>query len=225
MCGSAVVENKKFKAKGILLDLDGTIVDSEEAYKEAITIAFKKMGQTIADAEIVTEIPKRLEQNLPIEEILKGIDATQFLDIYLVAYYQATITKTKLFPKVSETLKKLSEKAKLALITMRYVPKEAVISELEKLGIAEYFQSVVTAVNTKAPKPSPEALTKCATQLNVEMSECIVVGDSVADVRAGKNAGVKTVAVLSGIFSRKELEKEKPDLILESVSQLPDFLE
>jgi HAD superfamily hydrolase (TIGR01509 family) len=225
MCGSAVVENKKFKAKGILLDLDGTIVDSKEAYKEAITTAFKKMGQTIADAEIVTEIPKRLEQNLPIEEILKGIDATQFLDIYLVAYYQATITKTKLFPKVSETLKKLSEKAKLALITMRYVPKEAVISELEKLGIAEYFQSVVTAVNTKAPKPSPEALTKCATQLNVEMSECIVVGDSVADVRAGKNAGVKTVAVLSGIFSRKELEKEKPDLILESVSQLPDFLE
>jgi phosphoglycolate phosphatase-like HAD superfamily hydrolase len=51
------------------------------------------------------------------------------------------------------------------------------------------------------------------------------VGDSVADVKAGKNAGAKTVAVLSGIFSHKELEREKPDLILENINQLPDFLE
>jgi len=219
------MENKKLKAKGILLDLDGTIVDSKEAYREAITTAFRKMGQTIADEKIVMEIPKRLEQNLSIEEILKITDARRFLSIYLGAYYQATITKAKPFPNVSETLKKLSEKAKLALITMRYVPKEAVINELEKFGIAEYFQSIITAVDTDAPKPSPEALIKCAMQLDVEMCECIVVGDSVVDVRAGKNAGIKTVAVLSGIFSRKELQKEKPDLILESVSQLPDFLE
>jgi phosphoglycolate phosphatase-like HAD superfamily hydrolase len=53
----------------------------------------------------------------------------------------------------------------------------------------------------------------------------VVVGDSVVDIRAGKNAGAKTVAVLSGIFSREELEKEKPDLILESVKELPDFIE
>jgi phosphoglycolate phosphatase len=57
------------------------------------------------------------------------------------------------------------------------------------------------------------------------MCECVVVGDSVADIKAGKNAGAKTVAVLSGIFSREELEREKPDLILESVNKLPDFLE
>jgi phosphoglycolate phosphatase-like HAD superfamily hydrolase len=45
------------------------------------------------------------------------------------------------------------------------------------------------------------------------------------DVRAGKNAGAQTVAVLSGIFSLKELERANPDLILESVKKLPDFLE
>jgi phosphoglycolate phosphatase-like HAD superfamily hydrolase len=57
------------------------------------------------------------------------------------------------------------------------------------------------------------------------MCECVVVGDSVADIKAGKNAGIKTVAVLSGIFSREELESEKPDLIIENVNKLPDFLE
>jgi phosphoglycolate phosphatase-like HAD superfamily hydrolase len=61
--------------------------------------------------------------------------------------------------------------------------------------------------------------------MDVEMCDCAIVGDSVADIRAGKNAGIKTVAVLSGIFSRRELERENPDLILENVNQLPDFIE
>jgi len=213
------------KAKGILLDLDGTIVDSKEAYLEAVKTAFKTMGQRIVDAKIVTEIPKRLEQNLPIKDLLKGIDVQKFLDVYINTYYQNTSTKTKPVPKISDTLERLSKKAKLALTTMRYVPKEKVSKELEKFGLARYFQYIVTALDTHDPKPSPEALIRCAKQFDIQMCECVVVGDSVVDIKAGKNAGAKTVAVLSGIFSREELEREKPDLILESVKKLPDFLE
>jgi HAD superfamily hydrolase (TIGR01549 family) len=219
------MENTRLKVKGILLDLDGTIVDSKGAYLEAVKTAFKTVGQRMVNAKIVTEIPKRLEQNLPIKDLLKGIDVQKFLDAYLNAYYQNTSTKTKPIPKVSDTLKKLSKKAKLALVTMRYVPKENVIKELEKFGLAKYFQYVITALDTRNSKPSPEALIKCAKHLDIQMCECVVVGDSVADVKAGKNAGVKTVAVLTGIFSREELESEKPDLILENVNKLPDFLE
>jgi HAD superfamily hydrolase (TIGR01509 family) len=219
------MEKAKLKAKGILLDLDGTVVDAREAYLEAVKTAFKTIGQMIVDVKIVTEIPKRIEQNLPIDDLLEGMDVQRFLDVYLKAYSQATSTKTKPMPQISETLEKLSEKAKLALITMRYVPKETVTKELERFGLAKYFQHIITALDTHNPKPSPEALVKSAKQLDIEMCECIVVGDSVADVKAGKTAGIKTVAVLSGIFSREELEREKPDLILESVNQLPDFVE
>jgi phosphoglycolate phosphatase-like HAD superfamily hydrolase len=52
----------------------------------------------------------------------------------------------------------------------------------------------------------------------------VTVGDSVIDIRAGKKAGAKTAAVLSGIFSLDELERENPDLILENVNKLPAFL-
>jgi len=219
------MEKPMLKVKGILLDLDGTIVDSKEAYLEAVKAAFKMMGQRMVDAKIATEIPKRLEQNLPIKDLLKGIDIQKFLDIYLNAYYQATSSTTKPIPKVLDTLEKLSKKAKLALTTMRYVPKEEVINELKKFGLAKYFQYVITALDTRDPKPSPEALIKCAKQFDIQMCECMVVGDSIVDIKAGKNAGAKTVAVLSGIFSREELENEKPDLIIESVNKLPDFLE
>ncbi len=215
----------KLRVKGILLDLDGTIVDSKEAYLEAARIAFAAMGQKIVDTKIVREIPRRLEQSLPINDIVKEIDVQKFLEKYLKAYYQATAIKTKPIPNISDTVKKLSEKAKLALITMRYVPKKEIIEELEKFDLAKYFQYVITALDTHDPKPSPEALIKCAEQLGIQTSECAVVGDSVTDIKAGKNAGAKTVAVLSGIFSREELEREKPDLILENINQLPDFLE
>jgi len=213
------------KVKGILLDLDGTIVDSREAYQEAIDIAFAATGQKMVDAKIAIEIPKKLEQNLPINDIVKGVDVQKFLEAYLKAYYQATAAKTKPMPNISDALNKLSKKARLALITMRYVPKKKIIDELERFGIAKRFQYVITALDTRNPKPAPEAIIKCASQLGILTCECAVVGDSVADIRAGKKAGAKTVAVLSGIFTREELEREKPDLILKSINQLPDFIE
>lgn len=219
------LEKIKLKVKGILLDLDGTIVDSRKAYLEAAKAAFAAIGRKTVDTKIAMEVPRRLEQNLSISNIIKGRDSQKFLDVYLKAYYQVTSLKAKPMPNVSETLKKLSQKTKLALITMRYVPKEKVIKELQKFGLAEYFQLVITALDTQYPKPSPEALIKCAKRLGIQVSQCAVVGDSVADTRAGKTAGMKTIAVLSGIFTKEELEKEKPDLILKSINELPDFLE
>jgi len=219
------MEKPKLKVKGVILDLDGTIVDSREAYVEAAKAAFAAIGQEKVDIKIATEIPRRLEQNRSIHNMIKGIDMQKFLDAYLKSYYKVTATKTKPMPNVSETLKKLSQKAKLALMTMRHVPKEKVIKELQKFDLAKHFQLVTTALDTSQPKPSPEALIKCARQLGLQISECAVVGDSVVDVRAGRNVGAKTVAVLSGIFTREELEMEKPYLILESINGLPDFLE
>jgi HAD superfamily hydrolase (TIGR01509 family) len=219
------MEKPKLKVKGIILDLDGTIVDSREAYIEAAKAASAATGQEKVDIKIAMEIPRRLEQNLSTNNMINGINAKKFLDTYLKSYYKVTVTKTKPIPNVSETLKKLSRKMKLALITMRHVPKEKVIKELENFGLAKYFQLVVTALETSQPKPSPEALIRCVKQLGIRISECAVVGDSVADVRTGRNVGAKTVVVLSGIFTREELEMEKPHLILKSINELPDFLE
>jgi HAD superfamily hydrolase (TIGR01509 family) len=213
----------KLKVKGILFDLDGTIVDSREAYIEAARTAFKAMQQNPPEAQTALEIPKRLEQNLPINDMVKG-SVKDFLDVYLKTYYEVTKEKTKPLPNVKPTLETLSQKAKLALITMRFVAKTAVIKELEQFNIAEHFAYVVTALETHKPKPSPEALIKSVKALGVDICACVIVGDSVSDVRAGKAAGAMTIAVLSGLFSREELAPERPDLILKDVTELPDFI-
>ena len=214
---------KRLKVDGLFFDLDGTIVDSREAYFEAAKIAFHTLGQKIPEKNVSLEIPRKLERKQPINDIIKG-DLHEFLGVYLNAYYSLTEEKTKPLPNISSTLENLSAKAKLALITMRTVPREKIIKELEKFNIAKYFAYVVTALDTNKPKPSPEALLKCGSFLNVQMCNCIIVGDSISDVRAGKAAGSKTVAVLSGLFSYKELHRENPDLIIKDVTSLPSFI-
>ena len=214
----------RIKAKGIFLDLDGTIVDSREAYYEAARTAFQAMGQKPPEAKATLEIPRRLELKQPLNGLIRG-DTKKFLEIYLRTYYAITPEKTKLFPNVSTTLNTLSKKAKLALITMRAVTKESILNELERLGVAKYFTHVVTALDTHKPKPSPEALIKCVKAIDAQIGYCIIVGDSISDIKAGKAAGAKTAAVLSGLFSQEELAKENPDLILKDINTLPNHIQ
>ena len=214
---------KRWKVKGIFLDLDGTIVDSTGAYIEAARIAFQAIGKKTPETNVLLEIPRRIEQRLAIDDLTCG-NTKEFMQVYLKAYYSVTEAKTRLIPNVSATLQTLSGRAKLALITMRHCPNQVIQKELDYLGISQFFSHVVTALDTSKPKPSPEALIRCVEALDIEMCDCIIAGDSVNDIKAGKAAGAKTVAVLSGLFERDELAKECPDLILPDLNALPEFI-
>ncbi len=213
-----------FRARALFFDLDGTVVDSRNTYLEAANIAFQAVGQQQPAMEIALEIPRRLEMKQSIRDIFKG-DERKLLEYYLNAYYELTRKKTTLIPNIQGTLESLSKKTKLALITMRRTPKDTLIDELEYLGIAAYFVHVTTAADTLESKPSPEALKLTAKTIGIPIEECIMVCDSVSDVRAGKRAGTRTVAVLSGLFSYTELEKEGPELILKDATFLPKYVE
>jgi HAD superfamily hydrolase (TIGR01509 family) len=221
--GRQGMSEAKLKLKGIFFDLDGTIVDSRQAYIEAARTAFQALGKEPPDAKTALEIPRRLERNQPISNLVND-NTKKFLDVYLRTYYSITKEKTKPFPNVSTTLKTLSKKTKLALITMRSVPKQTVTAELKHFSIAKYFTHIVTALDTANPKPSPEALIKTVQAMDIQICDCTIVGDSISDIKAGKAAGTKTIAVLSGLFSQTELAKQYPDLILKDVTALPKHI-
>jgi phosphoglycolate phosphatase len=222
--------NNKFQVKALLLDLDGTLVDSSEALREAGKAGFSALGMPEqSDEEIAFEIARRLEQDLSIDDLFVKFDLDEdieerFLPAYLNAYYSAVISKGKLLPNAKATLDLLYKHFSLALITLRYVVKEQVLDELTHLGIRQHFHVVVTALDVKKPKPFPDALLVAAEKLGVPVSQCAIVGDSIVDVQAGKAAGAVTIAVLTGLFSRVRLEKEKPDLIVKDVGSLLNHL-
>jgi HAD superfamily hydrolase (TIGR01549 family) len=214
----------KFRAKGIFLDLDGTIVDSTAAYLEAAKIAFRAVDKPIPLDEVMLDLPKRLELGRPIEHITHGT-TDEFLPVYLDAYHSLSEREAKLLPNVESTLAGLSTKYKLGLFTMRHVPSEMLLKELDTHGIAKYFTHIVTALDSDKPKPSPEGLIMCIDALKLDVCDCIMAGDSVNDLRAGKAAGVRTVGFLSGLYTREELELESPDLVLSDLNALPEHLE
>ncbi len=96
--------------------------------------------------------------------------------------------------------------------------------ELERLGLYRHFTAIVTAIEVERPTPFPDTILKAADELQVLVRNCVVVSDSGVDIRAGKSAGAKTVAVLSGLFRREELKMEKPDLIIKDINCLPEYL-
>jgi HAD superfamily hydrolase (TIGR01549 family) len=213
----------KLHVKAILLDLDGTVLDTRPAYLEAAKVAFQSTGQTLPCRKTAWEIPKRMEQRQPLTDII-NTDLQEFINIYLKTFYIISAQKTRPLPNIAGTLETLSQRAKLAVITMRFAPAQTVLDELRQFQLEHYFTHVVTGIDTDEPKPSPQAVLKAVDALGVGMNDCVMVGDSVIDIQAGKAAGVKTLAVLSGLYSRPELAATEPDFILNNVTELSTVL-
>jgi len=225
-----MAKRDRLRVKALLIDLDGTIVDINEPCIEAAEKAASYLRLGNIDTKIGLEIAKKLQSNLPLDEVFAGFGVDKrlekgFLEAFLNAWYTIAPIRTTLLPKVHSTLRKLSEHFQLALITRRNMPKEPIMRELERLGLTPYFKFIVTSQDVEEPKPSPQAFVKAANQLGVSIHDCAVVGDAIVDIQAGKSAGAKTIAVLSGLFTREELEKQKPDLIIRDINSLPVVLQ
>jgi HAD superfamily hydrolase (TIGR01509 family) len=220
---------KKLKAKALLIDLDGTIVDSVEVFNAATKAAFSAIGHKPGSGKLGLEIARCLQLDRSLDELFEKNHVNRalrekFLSIFLQSFYTIAASKSKLFPNVENTLHALSRDFSLALITRRHVSKTQVVKELEHLHVSSLFSAVVTSLGVAKPTPSPDALLKAADELQVPIDGCVVVSDSGVDIQAGKRVGAKTVAVLSGLFEEEELVKENPDLIIDSIRRLPEYL-
>lgn len=220
---------EKLRAKALLIDLDGTIADSAEVFEAAADAAFSALGKEPSSDRVGWQLARCLQLNRSLEQIFERYHVSrdsrkEFLDIFLESFYNLAASRTRLFPNVESTLHELSHSFFLALITRRHVPKTQVAAELERLQIKGLFKSIVTSLDVARPTPSPDVLFKAAEELRVPIDSCVIVSDSGVDIVAGKRAGAKTVAVLSGLFDERELKEENPDLIIENVRLLPKHL-
>ena len=215
--------------KGVIFDLDGTLIDSLETYCMAFNRIVERYGLKPID---IREISDFLNQFISLEQLLEklypslGPDEIQDFMLEMrkefIALAKHHIT---LKPGAREVLISLKDKGmKIGVATGRMSRGDGKWRELKNLGINRLVDTVVTAGETK-PKPDPASLIKCAKQLELSLDECIFVGDSTVDVIAGKNAGVKVIAIPSGVASREQLSEEKPDFFIDSLSNLPAQIE
>lgn len=222
-----MVQNK-IRAKALLIDLDGTLVDSAECFSMATEFALSQIGHVGSHVEVGIDIARDLQQNLPLGEIksihLKKELKEKFLKSFSQSFCEIASVRSKLLPNVERTLRVLSKGFLLALITRRRSPEYLISKELRRLHISHYFTAIVTSLQVERATPFPDAILLAAKKLQVPIEYCVVVSDSGVDIQAGKLAGARTVAVLSGLFKKEELRKETPDIVIEDVTALPSWL-
>ena len=150
------------------------------------------------------------------------------LDIYTRCLH-ANLEMIEVFPGIRAVLENLRSEGKpVALVTS--VPDRSLVSAvLESIGAKHWFKSVVTGEDVKRPKPDPEGIQLALEGLGLSKRQVLMVGDSAADIQAGRDAGVITGAAL---WARKDLRdlwgplasRARPDFEFQTVAELGGFL-
>jgi len=205
----------------ILFDLDGTIIDQKTTILKCLNILLKKYDTSYSIDELMPLIGKPLKEiikrKVGSEKLAKKL-RMEYREIYVKNYLE----ETKIYDGVKELLMELRKrKIKTGIITSKL--GDVARSFLKDLKIAHLFDIIVGEGDAEM-KPSPAPVIRACKTLKEKPENCIMVGDSEDDVISGKKAGAKTIAVLWGYRNRKELEKENPDYVVESVGELRTVL-
>lgn len=209
------------KFSTVLFDLDGTLVDSISLILDSYRYALEQMGIEAQDQEILDTI------GIPLKEACSGFAGArgeELLKCYID--YQETIhdQRIKEYTGTSSLLKLLSSRGyRLGVVTS----KRKVMAKrgIEVVGLDKYVEVLVAFEDTVAHKPDPEPVEKALQALGVTAKESIYVGDSIYDIRSGKNAGVATAGVTWGVSSEEDMLQEGPDVIVCDWGDLLTFLD
>jgi N-acetyl-D-muramate 6-phosphate phosphatase len=128
-----------------------------------------------------------------------------------------------LVPNVIETLAHFKGSYPMAVISAR--DERGTMRFLNQFDLLKYFDVVITGQSAGRTKPYPDPILLAAQRLNVKPEQCLMIGDTTVDMRAGKSAGAQTVGVLCGFGEEPELLKMGADLILKSTSELMGTLQ
>jgi phosphoglycolate phosphatase len=123
---------------------------------------------------------------------------------------------------VDEMLKQLHGRYPMAVVSAR--DEKGTMAFLEQFDLVKYFDAIITGLSAKHTKPYPDPVLLAAKIMSVAPENCLMIGDTTVDVRAGKSAGAQVVGVLCGFGEEAELIKMGADLILPTTPKLIDVL-
>jgi phosphoglycolate phosphatase len=205
--------------KLVIFDIDGTIVDAYGAIAKSLNFTLKKLGYRKASLAAAKRAVGHGERDF-IRIFVKEEDIDTALKLYRRNHQSSILTHSRTLPGAKRVLKCLKKRGyKMAIVSNR--PHKYSDILLKHLGIKKYFDVVSCAKNKDEFKPKAKLFLKILRRLGVEKNETLYVGDMAIDVRAGRNAGIKTVAITGGSSSLTELKKERPYRI---VRKLPEIL-
>ena len=194
------------KYKAVLLDMDGTVLDTVEDIKDSANTALRKYGlpemnTAQAKARLGNGSRVLISKSMPAgadSELLEKV-----LEFYIPYYDSHSHIKTKPYDGIPELMKNLKKSGRrLAIISNK---PDSTVKELA----AEFFPGLLeTAVGESAEvkrKPNPDAVLAAAKRLGLSADDCVYAGDSEVDIETARRAGMDCICVSWGFRSRQQL--------------------
>jgi phosphoglycolate phosphatase len=212
------------QVRAAVFDVDGTLLNSLEGYRIAASRATEPYGYEVT----YEAVQKSLNLNQPFWDFIIPKDQprdealiTKLRDETMRHWPDVMAEHVHALPGLEATLDRLRGAG--ILLGIFTGSEGESLPSLERDGLLEYFEVVVTRRDVERFKPDPEGLLKCLDELGIDPADAAYVGDSRIDVQASLAAGVMSVAVLTGAGDSASLSAAGAHRVLPGIASLPDL--
>jgi len=210
------------RLRAVLFDVDGTLLDTRDAWIAAFDAGLAAIRKTsISGSEAAQWIGTPIEVIYAERCGLGGDDLTKAVREFQRVEAASVHEGMRAYPGIRENLASLAA-WKLAAVTNKR--HDTSVEALRVTGLLPFFLLVLGGDSVPRKKPAPDPILRAASALGVQPTECAVVGDTENDVRAGKAAGARTIGVTWGYGTRARLEAVGVDYLIETPEALPPLL-
>jgi len=227
---------------GVLLDFDGTLVDTFDDIVDAVQRMRAELGgPPLPDFEIRRHIGwgtrNLIGQCLPSRDPLRPDhlppdgnavafdrdEVEEGLARFLHIYADTMLLRSHLYPGIPEMCRSLAgDGFALAVVSNK---QDAIVRRMmASLALTDPFRVVVSAGSVPRNKPDPLMLRVAAARMGCPLSRCVMVGDGPLDVQAARAAGIPCCAVTWGLLSSAELIRLGPAALVETVAELEAWI-
>jgi HAD superfamily hydrolase (TIGR01509 family) len=192
--------------RGVLLDIDGTLLHSNDAHAESWVEAFAEFGKTVKFEDVRPLIGMGGDRLMPK---LTGIDSESELGEQIAArrralFLQSYLPKLRPFPKVRELLEALRRRD-LVLVIATSAGSEELEPLLRQTEVLDLIDEKTSSGDADESKPAPDIVEAAIERSGLSARELVMLGDTPYDVTASKRAGVPCIAVRSGGWNDADL--------------------
>jgi HAD superfamily hydrolase (TIGR01509 family) len=194
------------KCSAVILDVDGTLVDSNDAHARAWMDAFAAFGVTVAFDQVRRSIGMGGDKLMPL---VSGIEEESKLGEKIAAR-RAELFKSRYLPGIQplngarELIERFLEDG-LLLAVASSAKKDELTPLLERAGVHDLIEKRTSSDDAENSKPDPDIVAAALKRVKVPPSEAIMLGDTPYDVAAAKRAGIEIVGVESGGWTSEAL--------------------
>lgn len=213
--------------KGIILDIDGTLVDSNDAHTKAWQEALRKAGHDLSYEKIRRGIGMGSDNLLPA---LVGVEkqspeGQRISQSWKEIFEREYLPGLKPFRGSRELVERMhSQGYKLAVASS--AEKQMLEQLLDLVGIKPYLEEETSSADAQNSKPAPDIVQVALDRLGLEANEVVMLGDTPYDIESAGKLGIGTIALRCGGWGDKDLADalaiyDDPEAVLEQYAESP----